>query len=120
VSNAIIPEALLLSVTGAIATTNAVDFMPSLYRLVAGEMVSSSQQWLLKDISIINTHASVHTAVSVLADSEAKWLMTAPANSGSQKEFSPPLPLGEHKKVALKCSAAGTVQVAARFLPGRV
>jgi len=115
----IIPEELTHSVTGNIATTDAVDFMPSIYRLVGTTMLSSNAQWLLKDISVVNAHAETNTVVSILGDDQAKWLFGVPAGQSVQKDFDPPLPIGEHKKVALKCSAAATVQVAARFKQGR-
>jgi hypothetical protein len=114
----ILPESLTLSVTGSLTNTTAVQYMPSIYQLAGGAMVTSNMQWLLKDITAANTHESADTVMSVLGDDEAKWVMSLPAKQTVTKDFNPPLPMGEHNPVKLGFSAASTVNVSARFAQG--
>lgn len=105
-----LPESFLTSITGsAISDTSSHEILSS---------ASAQARHLISDIDVTNTHASVNTALDILAGGEVLWSIPAPAGDGSLRTFTPPLDCGLGNSVEIQAQDAATILASIRYRKG--
>jgi hypothetical protein len=103
-----IPEQLTSSViANAITNTNSTLWLPSM---------GSGTQYLIHDLSVTNTHATVDAVVSILAGTTPQFSLRAGRTGrGGNHSFNPPLAVGNNQPVNVQSSASATITGAIRY-----
>lgn len=105
-------DRLLTSIVGsAITDTNTVQLVP---------YASSISNHFLSELDIRNSHASVDTAIDIMAGEELLWTMPAPAGKSKCRKFDPPLKLPSGSNLSIKARDASSIEAAVRYLRGIV
>lgn len=105
-----LPESFLTSVTAAAITDGTSHGML--------QSLSAISRYLISDIDVTNTHASVNTALDILADGELIWSIPAPSADGTVRTFDPPLDCGLGNSVEIQAQDAASILASIRYRKG--